>query len=137
MSADGSEPGVPTSGRFTVFNTGDTKAVLKQGHSEILICPSVLPNAPPFEEKPGTPLGDIELLPGDQTLIRFPSSAQECGPGTISDSDSRRHGYIYVIGWIEYVDATGRLHKKGFARQYFRDTRRFRGETDEDYEYDD
>jgi hypothetical protein len=137
MSADGIEQVNPISGRFLLFNTGDTKAKLIRGHSEVVIYVGNLPATTPYEGNIGDPFVDVELIPGDSVPVTFPTVPQEQEPGEIRDYDLHRDGNIYVIGWIAYSDPSGRVHRKGFAYRYNRITKRFQREPDEDYEYDD
>lgn len=128
-------------GRFILCNIGDTRATLIRGYSEVIPLPfdrDRLPAATPYERQPGAAFIDIELLPGNSTPVTFPTIA----PKKPEPSDAREHdletrGNIYVIGWIDYTDDTGIVHRKGFARRYYRDTKRFERVNDQDYEYDD
>jgi hypothetical protein len=137
IAADGIEQVNPISGRFLVFNTGDTKAFLIRCYSEIVIYKDGLPATTPYEGKIGEPFVDIELIPGQSTPVVFPTGGPKAPPEEYRDFDLQRHGYIYLIGWIEYSDEAKRVHKLGFARKYDRQTRRFARESDPDYEYDD
>ena len=136
MSEQGIEQVNPISGRFLLFNTGDTKAKLISGYSDVVFYLGNLPAATPYEGKNGVPFVDVELLPGDSVPVIFPTVPQEQEPGEIRIM-TYRNGNIYVVGWITYSDPSGRVHRKGFAHRYNRKTQRFERETDEDYEFDD
>lgn len=127
----------PESGRFLLFNTGDTKAILKSHYSKVLLLEAGLETGIPYESLTDRPFEIVELAPGQSAVVHFRANAPERPPGEIRDYDLHKSGNFYIVGWIDYADVTGRIHKKGFAYHYNRTTERFDRLQDEEYEYDD
>jgi hypothetical protein len=143
------------SGRFVVFNCGETKAILTKHYSEILIAPVLPPVAP--SQPGGDDLTDVELSPGESTEVSLPSRGvvksltvqERIALGNRiedikkngRDTEARPHN-LFVIGWIKYLDESrvdeGRVPRTvGFCKKYNFVTQRFEREADEDYEYGD
>jgi len=125
-------------GTFLVFNVGDTKAKLKSGYSEVLPCADGFPAGAPYERAVGVPFNDTELAPTEYTSINFPATVPDTTPMRVTDSDTRRDGSYFILGWIEYTDETARPHRMGFARRYDRVPGYATGrDIDPEYNYDD
>lgn len=137
------------SGRFRVFNCGETKAILQRYYSEVLIAP-LLP-AVPSSQPDGEDFLDEELRPGQSKEASLPTggvrtlTVHERNALQNRIEDIKKHGKdtetdppnLFVLGWITYIDEGKVLRTVGFCKKYNFATHRFEREFDEDYEYGD
>lgn len=132
-------------GNFLVFNTGESNTTLRSTYSEVVIAPK-LPSFYGVEES--QILADT-LAPGERTILSFPTGpAKEISVedymrlGNTRDVTRRGLAYpdginLYLIGWVDYSDDTGKVRRFGFCRKYDWASERFGREAHPDYEYGD
>lgn len=140
------------SGSFQVFNVGDSAAKIRASYSEVIFGDSLPPRSTSYSESMGELSGEIELLSGQSQTISFPTGE----PRRLEQdermairrrlADARTNpitatnwpwNNLFVVGWIKYVDESGKTRKTGFCRKYDFLTKRFAVCNDYDYEYED
>jgi hypothetical protein len=140
------------SGRFHVFNVGDSAAKIRASYSEVIFGDSLPPRSTSYTASMGEPFEEIVLLSGQFHAINFPTGESR---GLEPDeraairrrlADAKTNPVtatnwpwynLFFVGWIEYVDESGRMRKTGFCRKYDFLTKRFAVENDYDYQYED
>ncbi len=121
------------SGQFYIVNLGGTAATIQEVFYEFYIADSKspLPAKRPWEGKSGLKC-NVTLKPGCSSPYLFerqqPVSAEEFSYLAF------RKKSLYIMGWIDYVDALKIRRTTRFCRLYDVDTDRFTAVEDAEYE---
>lgn len=130
-------PGGPLSGQFYVSNTGSSAATITESHCEVIWdLKDGLPMERPYEGKNGNnPLAQTIVESGSSAVGLFLSDANF--PGLHWDEGDKSN--VYVMGWVEYVDASKVSRRTAFCRRYMErgGSRRFYPVDDPDYEHEE
>jgi hypothetical protein len=135
-------------GNFLAFNFGETNATLSKHYSEVIVArelPAMIPSYGLYGEY----IKDCVVPPGQGKPVSFPTKPCVLAFGDRKHLSDRGVEFqldgqiianarnVYVIGWIEYVEESGRSRRLAFCRIYDFHSRRFRVHRDDDYEYGD
>lgn len=124
-------------GQFYISNTGNAAARIVEGHAEIWTHDGDrLPMDRPYEGKPGNIQSQIlveagssapmtmandSFLPDQEMSVRIKTGVQR----------------IYVMGWLEYLDASLVRRRMAFCRKYDASLSRFVPVDNPDYEHEE
>jgi hypothetical protein len=146
------EAGQGVSGDFLVYNTGGTAAILERCYSEVIVGDSLPTRSNRYTEEAGEALGAILLLPGQSTIVRFPTGGpkrldpdehiairkrQESVSTNPMSGNNWSWSNLFLIGWIGYIDESRKARRAGFCRRYDFAEKRFVVNEDHDYQYED
>jgi hypothetical protein len=119
-------------GQFYIVNLGGTKAIVRETHYEFYISTTRnLPAKRPWEGKDGVKC-NVVLNAGQSTPQVFgrmePISADEAYSLSIQKT------YLFLMGWIDYVDDLRIRRTTRFCRLYDAPSERFSAVEDTEYE---
>jgi hypothetical protein len=112
------EPGQCVQGHLYVGNVGDSAATITSSHCRVFWTKEPLPMERPYENESGNDfLGGTTLAAGAATIGSCDSlepirdEAHSIGLG--------RDGWkLYVMGWVNYIDANQTPRRTSFCREY-------------------
>lgn len=123
-------------GQFYIRNIGGTPATITDIGCwiERFGNDTYLPMKRPYEGKAGNISDKPTLSPGEPHTVTFTSEEplDVTGPAIM-----QKQVFLYVMGWIEYVDDLKIKRRIDFCRQYSVASHRFVAVTDPDYESKD
>ncbi len=119
-------------GQFYIVNLGGTRAIVKEILYEFYVSRTLtLPAKRPWEGKSGK---ECEVVVDAGHSYPYPFGRTE----PVSSADAFRlhakKSYLYLMGWIDYVDALKIRRTTRFCRLYDPDTDRFTPVDDAEYE---
>jgi murein DD-endopeptidase MepM/ murein hydrolase activator NlpD len=119
-------------GEFSVRNIGGTPATITDGGYWVeWFGHRMLPMQRPYEGKKGNIPTGKKLSPGEPCTIDFESEKKLAASGP---EILRGEHFLYVMGWIEYVDDLKIKRRVNFCRRYDNTEGRFFPVHDPDYE---
>jgi len=135
-------PGYFVSGQFYVSNIGGSEATITESHCEVIWNTTGLPMERPYEGKDGNmTIGRIRLQPGVSRPGLFLSENVMGSEGTAVQTGSGGMWGFWVMGWIEYIDASNTKRRTAFCRKYRvpegANEGRFFAVDDTDYEHEE
>jgi hypothetical protein len=127
-------PDQPATIRFTVFNAGGSKAIIRggSGKAEFLLSGRPLP-PPTFVAAKDIEMMDAFDAGAIQERVSFPLAYT----GYAIEDQNRSGPSLFFYGYIAYADEMGHTFLTAFCRVYNPSTFRFRKVDDPDYEYED
>jgi hypothetical protein len=143
--------GIPISGSFRLYNSGESAAILIRKYFAVTV--GHLPRINPYEDMHGYHFAPNTVLrPGDNIGLGFPtvqvtltsdeefvvfkrmSDQRDLAKKGISDPNATP---LFITGWLEYLDESKTKRRVGFCQQFDFKTERFIRHPDQDYEYGD
>lgn len=123
-------------GQLYISNVGDSRAIITEAGCWVKWMQGTLPMSRPYEGKDGNILGRRTLEAGEPYTITFSSDTLMGNEGEFVRQCSN-DWYIYVMGWVEYVDKLNTRRRTAFCRAYRMPEGRFFAVTDPDYEHEE
>jgi hypothetical protein len=123
----------PIIGQLSMVNIGGTTARIVEKFCEVRI-DRPLPTKPTYEGVQGIKEETV-ILPGAFVAERFNREEELTEPERADLQAGQR--FLYVLGWIGYVDDIKIYRRMAFCRIFHTGNRRFVSTDDPDYEYSD
>jgi hypothetical protein len=123
--------------QFYVSNVGGVVARTTRWHGEVFIGER-LPMDSPYEGKAGTE-ANISLPPGVAHQLEFTTAIADKTWLEFNKKETMNFGerFLWIIGWVEYVDELGNTRRTAFCRRWEIYSLRFVPVEDSEYEHAD